>query len=88
MGVVNECFPSHVGMLVHSFFNAMVSSDHLQSAGYVFDEDLHQWILEGDCQALGIGDKVEFTVQKLHECAGVISLEGSQPSVAVADELT
>lgn len=78
-GVVNECFPSHVGMLVHSFFNAMVSSDHLQSAGYVFKPQTQQWARESDSKVLGKKGKVDFVVQKIHECDGIISMEGSSP---------
>ena len=83
-GVVNECFPSHVGMLVHSFFNAMVSSGHLHSAGYVFDRDLQQWMQEKGPKVLGNDDRVDFMVEKIHECEGVISIEGSHPSVHMA----
>jgi hypothetical protein len=79
-GVVNECFPSHVGMLVHSFFNAMVSSDHLHSAGYVYDQELQEWTQEEGSGVLGNEDRVEFIVQKIHECAGIISIEGSNPN--------
>lgn len=80
-GVVNECFPSHVGMLVHSFFNAMVSSDHMHSAGYVFDGESQQWIQENGDKVLGNDDKVGFVIEKIHECDGIISMEGSHPTV-------
>jgi DNA-directed RNA polymerase subunit E'/Rpb7 len=80
-GVVNECFPSHVGMLVHSFFNAMISSDHLQSAGYVFNPQSQQWTDESDSKVLGNEDKVDFVLEKIHECDGIISMEGSNPRV-------
>uniref|UniRef100_A0A7S2UC88 RPA43 OB domain-containing protein n=1 Tax=Attheya septentrionalis TaxID=420275 RepID=A0A7S2UC88_9STRA len=80
-GKVNESFPSHIGMLVHAFFNAMVSSDHLRAAGYIFDRDAQHWTSSVDNTAIGIDDQVEFSLDKLHECAGVISLEGCNPSV-------
>lgn len=80
-GVVNECFPSHVGMLVHSYFNAMVSSDQMESAGYVFDTQTQQWMQESDSKVLGNGDMVDFIVEKMHECDGIISMEGSSPRV-------
>jgi hypothetical protein len=78
---VNESFPSHIGMLVHAFFNAMVSSDHLRAAGYIFDRDAQHWTSSVDNTVIGIDDRVEFSLDKLHECAGVISLEGCNPSV-------
>jgi hypothetical protein len=33
---------------------------------------------------LGNDDKVDFVVKKIHECEGVISMEGSHPSVQMA----
>jgi DNA-directed RNA polymerase subunit E'/Rpb7 len=68
-------------MLVHSFFNAMVSSDHMVSAGYVFDRELQQWIHESSSNVIDIEDKVDFVIEKIHECEGIISMEGSHPSV-------
>lgn len=81
-GVVNECFPSHVGVLLHKFFNAMISSDHMHSAGYVFDRELQQWMEEDGTKIVGNEDQVDFVIDNIHECAGVISIEGSQPSVS------
>ena len=78
-GVVNECFPSHVGMLVHSFFNAMVPADQLEEAGYIFDRDMQQWYHETTNKIVKHDDSVHFTMEKLHECGGIISLEGSKP---------
>jgi DNA-directed RNA polymerase subunit E'/Rpb7 len=81
-GVVNECFPSHVGLLVHRFFNAMVPAEQLEEAGYIFDRELQQWTHEGTSKILEHDDCVDFTVEKLHECAGIISMEGSRPIVS------
>ena len=78
--MVNECFPSHVGMLVYDFFNAIVSAEHLEKAGYSHDRDSQQW--ESSETILAYEDTVEFTTVKLHECAGIISMEGSDPSIA------
>jgi len=68
-------------MLVHSFFNAMVSSDHMQAAGYVFDDETQQWQHQNGNKVLGNQDEVNFVIDKLHECDGMISLEGSHPTV-------
>mmetsp|Transcript_20482 Transcript_20482/g.19708 ORF Transcript_20482/g.19708 Transcript_20482/m.19708 type:complete len:305 (-) Transcript_20482:350-1264(-) len=90
-GSVNESFPSHVGLLVHSLFNAMVNADHLRDAGYVFDTELNEWRKDnsdseedptsGFGDSLGVGVDIEFAVEKLHEVNGVISLEGSEPKI-------
>jgi hypothetical protein len=76
-GVVNESFPSHVGLLVYSFFNAMVSSDNLRSAGYLYDRDVDEWKQESGSKVLAANDQIEIAVEKIHECEGVISMEGS-----------
>uniref|UniRef100_A0A6V2ITE1 RPA43 OB domain-containing protein n=1 Tax=Ditylum brightwellii TaxID=49249 RepID=A0A6V2ITE1_9STRA len=85
-GVVNELFPSHVSVLIHSFFNATVSADHLRKAGYTFDADTFEWITErsrgsingNSSNELSLEDEVSFTVDTLHECAGIMSMEGSK----------
>lgn len=83
-GVVNESFPSHVGMLVHRFFNAMVPAEQLEEAGYLFDRDLQHWAHDATSKILGYDDCVDFTIDKLHECAGIISIEGSRLTVSQA----
>ena len=82
VGVVNDVFPSHVGLLVHKLFNASVSAEALRLAGYTFDKEENQWKQSnsGSC-AVGKGDQMSFCVDKLHECNGLISLEGSKPSL-------
>jgi len=65
----------------------MVPSDYLRRAGYTFDRDLNEWNQVEDRHhdkignTLRVGDDLEFTVEKLHECNGVISLEGCEPVV-------
>jgi hypothetical protein len=86
-GVVNECFPSHIGILVHSYFNAMVSADHLRAAGYSFDPDLQIWAKsEGESQTISIQDKINFEVDEVHEVEGAVSLEGVKPSLSLLVE--
>jgi hypothetical protein len=77
-GVVNECFPSHVGILVFGYINAMVSAETIRAAGYTFDEDLNTWTKGGDSITSGV--KINFVVTKIHECDGTISLEGDKPA--------
>jgi len=77
-GVVNECFPSHVGILVFGYINAMVSATTIREAGYEFDLDLQTWTKGGDSITSGV--KINFVVTKVHECDGTISLEGDKPA--------
>mmetsp|Transcript_13975 Transcript_13975/g.29463 ORF Transcript_13975/g.29463 Transcript_13975/m.29463 type:complete len:248 (-) Transcript_13975:995-1738(-) len=77
-GIVNECFPSHVGMLVFGYINAMVSAETIREAGYTFDVDLQTWTKGGD--SITSGAKINFVVTMIHECDGTISLEGDKPA--------
>lgn len=82
-GNVIECYESHVGVLVHNFFNASITSDHLQKAGFSFlDDDFGAttWIHKDGSTILAPDETVKFIVEKVHECAGTISMEGSHPS--------
>ena len=82
LGTVTECFESHVGLLVHNFFNASVTSDNLVTAGFSFDADRGEWVHEDDgSTAIAADEAVDFTVEKVHECAGTISMEGTDPTV-------
>ena len=85
VGVVNESFPSHVGMLVDTLFNAMVPAEELRRLGYEYDLDSNQWSTERDAKTgellpsplpISIDDRIGFTVSKLNELNGIISLEG------------
>jgi len=78
-GVVSESFPSHIGFLVYELFNAMVNSDSLMNSGFTFDTDLNQWVKDESGMSIAEGDIVQFTVEKLHECEGLISLECKDP---------
>lgn len=78
-GVVSESFPSHIGFLVFELFNAMVNSDSLTNSGFTFDTDLNQWVKDESGMSIAEGDIVQFTVEKLHECEGLISLECKDP---------
>ena len=73
-GKVNEHFPSHLGLLVYNFFNAMIPADILVKNGFKFYDNV--WHDEISSVPL---DEVEFKVVKIHECAGVISIEGIEP---------
>lgn len=78
-GVVSESFPSHIGFLVFELFNAMVNSDSLTNSGFTFDTDLNQWVKDESGMSIAEGDVMQFTIEKLHECEGLISLECRDP---------
>ena len=86
-GVVNECFPSHLGMLVLSYFNAMVGAEELRGAGYTFDSDLQKWVAEDGGQTIETNSQITFNVEKVHECDGTLSLEGVKPSLSLLVEV-
>lgn len=82
-GVVNESFPSHLGILVYDFFNAMVSADSLRESGFLFDSDLNEWSQGNTRAAVQVEDALICKVEKIHGCNGMISLECSEPSIGV-----
>ena len=84
--MVNECFPSHLGMLVLNYFNAMVSAEQLRGAGYNFDADLQKWVSDTGGQSIAVNSKITFDVDKIHECDGTMSLEGVKPSLSLLVE--
>ena len=68
----------------------MVSADNLREKGYFFDRDLNEWNMgrsagsDDNGGAIAIGESLEFSVEKLHECNGIISLEGADPKLVDA----
>lgn len=94
VGVVNESFPSHVGMLVDTLFNAMVPAEELRRLGYEYDMDSNQWSTERDVKTgellpsplpISVDDRIGFTVSKLNELNGIISLEGDDADMQGAE---
>ena len=94
VGVVNESFPSHVGMLVDTLFNAMVPAEELRRLGYEYDMDSNQWSTERDAKTgellpsplpISVDDRIGFTVSKLNELNGIISLEGDDADMQGAE---
>ena len=81
-GAVTEVsFHSHIALVVHHYFNASISADHMRSAGFAFDEVQLQWYRESDQVPLSSSDRIAFDCDKLFESGGIISIEGSKPSL-------
>lgn len=64
----------------------MVSSDELRGAGYTYDADLQKWVAEDGGQAIAADSRITFTLEKIHECDGTLSLEGVKPSLSLLVE--
>ncbi|KAL3927385.1 MAG: hypothetical protein SGBAC_013107 [Bacillariaceae sp.] len=83
-GIVNECRPSHMSLLVFNYFNAMISGDQLRAAGFSFDEELNNWT--SSKETILPKDKVKFSVEKIHELEGTVSMEGKDPALSLLVE--
>jgi hypothetical protein len=73
-----------LGVLVFNYFNAMISGDQLRAAGYSFDPELQNWT--AGTESISTQGKINFTVEKIHECEGTVSLEGVNPSLSLLVE--
>jgi len=69
-----------------NYFNAMVAAEHLVGAGYSFDAEVQKWVSEDGGQTMSTNSRIIFEVQKVHECEGTMSLEGSKPSLSLLVE--
>eukprot|EP00752_Nemacystus_decipiens_P016184 g14473.t1 len=80
-GRVNKVTSTHVGLLVCGIFNASVASESL-GEGFRFDLTNRQWRrvgldAGGESGVIAVGDDLKFIVTRMHEAAGLISMEGS-----------
>eukprot|EP00903_Cladosiphon_okamuranus_P008894 g8514.t1 len=81
-GRVNKVTSTHVGMLVCGIFNASVASDSM-GEGFRFDLTAREWRKRGrntggeGSEAIAVGTNLKFAVTRMHEAAGLISMEGS-----------
>lgn len=86
-GVIYECFHSHISLVLFGYFNASVSAAELQSVGYQFDARNLYWQKSqqyGSAESiLSKGKTVLCDCHKLYISAGVISIEGKKPRVAI-----
>jgi DNA-directed RNA polymerase subunit E'/Rpb7 len=80
-GVVTESFHSHVSLVVHHYFNASISEEHLRSSGFEYDNTDDRWKHGKTKAGLDKDKKVDFLIDKVHESGGIISVDGSQPAI-------
>ncbi|CAM9193538.1 unnamed protein product [Ectocarpus sp. 13 AM-2016] len=80
-GRVNKVTSTHVGMLVCGIFNASVASESM-GEGFRFDMTAREWQRsrggkDGAGEVIAVGADTQFVVTRMHEAAGLISIEGS-----------
>lgn len=73
-----------MSLLVFNYFNAMISGDQLRAAGFSFDEELNNWT--SSKETILPKDKVKFSVEKIHELEGTVSMEGKDPALSLLVE--
>jgi RPA43 OB domain in RNA Pol I len=79
--VTEASFHSHLSLVVHQYFNASVSADHLREAGFEFDDVELQWYWQAAANMLSKDAHIDFVCQKMYESGGIISIEGSNPAL-------
>jgi DNA-directed RNA polymerase I subunit RPA43 len=76
-GVVNKVGNSHIGMLVCGVFNASISGKNITNQ-YSYDDASSTWAdLAGEGKELSVGSRAVFQVDRIHNAAGLISIDGS-----------
>ncbi|CAM9656144.1 unnamed protein product [Ectocarpus sp. 4 AP-2014] len=88
-GRVNKVTSTHVGMLVCGIFNASVASESM-GEGFRFDMTAREWQRsrggkDGAPEVIAVGADTQFVVTRMHEAAGLISIEGSLEGLPKAD---
>ena len=80
-GKVTESFQSHVSLVVCNYFNASIAADKLKSMGFQYSADLEEWANEESGVAIYKDSSITFVVDRVHESGGIISIEGSKPTI-------
>lgn len=69
-------------LIVYNYFNASISANEMRKCGMFFDTKSKNWVCHStNKHRIKPGTKVRFLIAKVHETAGIISIEGSQPVV-------
>jgi DNA-directed RNA polymerase subunit E'/Rpb7 len=80
-GRVTGFFHSHLSLVVLGFFNASISSEHLRKGGFEYDPAREVWYDLASEYTLEKGSYVHFVIEKFHEAAGVMSIDGCSPRI-------
>ncbi|KAL3808130.1 hypothetical protein ACHAXA_004984 [Cyclostephanos tholiformis] len=97
-GQVVECTPTFVTLTTHHIISTKISTERLHQQGFFFNSVSMEWTREreisdamngeedannlGPSTSIYLDDIVEFFVERIHECGGYISLDGTRPSVS------
>lgn len=88
-GRVSASFHSHLSLLVFGYFNASISAQEMQQAGFSFDETEMQWYRKESDDAettklefLRPDSELEFVCNRVFESAGIISIDGIKPRLS------
>jgi len=94
-GQVIECTQTYITLTTHHILSTKISTEKLQEVGFYYNETSFEWerkkgskdddndTLEGGpLTTIYLDDKVDFIVERIHECGGYISLDGMRPEVS------
>jgi hypothetical protein len=97
-GKVVECTPTFVTLTTHHIISTKISTERLHQQGFFFNLMSTEWTRErdrgdtvngeedadnlGPSTSIYLDDIVEFVIERIHECGGYISLDGTRPSVS------
>jgi hypothetical protein len=95
-GQVVECTPTFVTLTTHHIISTKISTERLHQQGFFFNLMSMEWTRErdsgdaingeednlGPSTSIYLDDVVEFVIERIHECGGYISLDGTRPSVS------
>ena len=87
-GQVIECTQTYITLTTHHILSTKISTEKLQDVGFYYNESSFEWERKAEKDSLGplttiyLDDKVDFIVERIHECGGYISLDGMRPEVS------
>lgn len=86
-GQVIECTQTYITLTTHHILSTKISTEKLQDVGFYYNESSFEWerkndTLGGPLTTIYLDDKVDFIVERIHECGGYISLDGMRPEVS------
>lgn len=93
-GQVIECTQTYITLTTHHIVSTKISTEKLQEVGFYYNETSFEWekrkvgkdndndTLVGPLTTICLDDRVDFIVERIHECGGYISLDGMRPEVS------
>jgi len=86
-GQVIECTQTYITLTTHHILSTKISTEKLQDVGFYYNETSFEWekrndTLGGPLTTIYLDDRVDFIVERIHECGGYISLDGMRPEVS------